>query len=285
MFRELSLIESDVAIEPTTIPYIFCNEQKQQQMLEILANRNFSQNSDAQDDRLHLGFSVWFNLDIICTTKPSYAVILDIDPAVYNCIYPLLKATLSCSDSKESFVQQFIQKIKNSAQLNLLSGYVRKECENLMTSVYGFLAHEEHFNWLKKMVADGRIFFGKADLSNYADIAAIENWMKGKKLRLETFYLSNIPEWISAGDIISWRKIKENLTDLVDSSTLLIDAFYPTQDKTGSGPPLRITEGKFPEYRVKTAKKSSSAFFTNSPKLPSIQQRLNFDKMGNNYAP
>ena len=62
------------------MPYIGCNEEKQADMLVLLKGTS----PIAAERRVHLGFSVWFNLDLMSVTKPAHGIICDINDYVID---------------------------------------------------------------------------------------------------------------------------------------------------------------------------------------------------------
>ncbi len=63
-----------------SMPYIGCNEEKQADMLVLLKGTS----PIAAERRVHLGFSVWFNLDLMSVTKPAHGIICDINDNVID---------------------------------------------------------------------------------------------------------------------------------------------------------------------------------------------------------
>lgn len=237
-------------------PYVLCNEQKQQEILENLNDRFQSPQNEAQNS-LHVGFSVWFNLDIICTTKPQYALVFDIDPAVCDYVYPILESQIKNSGSRDEFVSGFIKKLTSEPNISMQEYplILNSNFKELMTKNHGFLADDDQFNYLKNMIQEDRVFFGKLDMTNSEGMGKIQKWIDKNKLNLQTLYLSNIPEWIREHQPVPWCQTEVSIRELIQNNTLLIDAFYPTTRKDNSGPPLRVTQGGLPEYKVSFANK------------------------------
>lgn len=255
IFNSLKGLAAPVHSNLTGLPYIFCNEQCQEHTLQQLVNiRKESKN------RLHIGFSVWFNFDTICASRPSYAIILDNSPEVSGYIYPLLHSLIKVATSKEEFSALFKQEILNNEYLSTFYGYLEPLLEQAQKTPHGFLFNKENFEYLKKMAQEGRLFFGQVDLLNEKDIKLLKQWIDDNELELATLYISNISEWILQSHFSVWGQAKANITSLLQSETALIDAFYPTPKKGGSGPPQRVTKAQLPDYTVKKEKRTPGIF-------------------------
>ena len=235
-------------------PYLVCNEQKQQDTLKLLANQA---SLGLKENHVHVGFSVWFNFDIICTTRPNYAAIFDCDPGVHGFIYPIFQSTIICATSREEFCSQFLKNLMKQDVFVAYEFLLADDFQLLQKRAYGFLANEDNFNYLKEMITQERVFFGRLDLTNLEQVSTIREWISKNNLILDTLYLSNIPEWIIQGNKHIWdTDIKGSISSLLQGSTQLIDAFYPTTKKDSSGPPQRLTQGTIlPDYQVKVPPK------------------------------
>lgn len=215
------------------LPYIHCNEQNQADCLEPCTG-------------VQIGFSVWFNLDLLAENRAACAIILDKDPSVYK-IYQLLQTAFSQADSREEFVKLFGEMIKKEffqqAQLELA------ELQNDLRKGFGFLSSPEKFTRVKKLIAKKQVFFGCADLMNTEHVILIKDWCDSHGFantdRLS--YFSNIAEWVLQ-DPFKKGTLVQNIRLLTTENTRLIDAFYPTPVKKGSGPPLRVSKGKVPNF-------------------------------------
>ncbi|EHL30376.1 LIC_10091 family protein [Legionella drancourtii] len=266
IFHELIALYAEACSTPINdLPYVICNEQKQQETLASL-----TQLPENDKSTLHVGFSVWFNLDIICTTRPFYAAIFDIDPAVHSFIYPLLQSLILNSASKEEFISQFLKVINENENLEPFSVFLEDQFKLMQNNTHGFLASQDNFNYLKNMITEGRVFFGKANLTKQTDLLLIEQWIINNELDLKTLYLSNIPEWIVQQSKSTWDETQRNITKFIHPNMQLIDAFYPTTKKDGSGPPQRITQGELPSYTVRKAIRS----VTSSPQMSTPKKSL-----------
>src|SRR5690348_7606108 len=121
-FQELVFIQEASAVLPNVTgqaPYILCNEAQQPETLVKLKEMAelSSSSSSSEPAKLHLGFSVWFNLDLLAATPADYAIILDIDPKA-NIIYQHIQAALIATDTRTAFIQVFLTKLEKSDLLS-----------------------------------------------------------------------------------------------------------------------------------------------------------------------
>jgi hypothetical protein len=252
----LSLLNSqEVSSDDHNLPYIHCNETGQKATLDYLS----SIEKNSVNPRVHIGFSVWFNLDIIAATKPDFAIILDIDHKVHRVYesFSVLKDASNPNEFKELFFSQ-LQEKKILSENDLMWEQFRLEEE--LKKDHGFLADTEAFAYIKSMYLAEKIFFGHADLASKNDIQLIKTWCDQNQAIVQTLYLSNIMEWVIEYnlDVSSSQCIKANVDFLKSQHTIIIDAFYPTLLEKKGGPPLRYTLGELPDFTKKT--RSSSTF-------------------------
>lgn len=251
-------------------PYIVCNEQFQPVVLSGLSGSSSSSSSStakAPIKSLHIGFSIWFNLDIIVTTRPDYALIFDIDPSVYLFVYPTIKKAITNSNSRMEFKEQLLSDLFANEFMYPWKEVCCEKFNSLMTASYGFLANDGNFFYLKEIIANNQVFFGKCDLANVDDMNRVREFTNTNQLALTSLYLSNIFEWLFQQSPSSVPDAKQSVQKLLQPCTKLIDAFYPTTKKDFSGPPLRITEGeKLPSFHVEkyNFKKTRSSMFQES---------------------
>lgn len=247
-FSDLEYLTKPVEIKDSQAPYIQCNEDKQKAVLATIAQEAPS-NVLEDSIGIHLGFSVWFNLDLLSVTNSQYAIILDIDPKITH-IYKKLQLCFEKAKKPEEFINLFyIELAKDERLLQFPKEYQLEKLKDELAKGYGFLASQENFSRVKKMAMEGRIFWGQADLTNTTHIELIRDWCKINNARIDTLYLSNIPEWIIGyGTEEAKLAMKSNLESLIGTNTSVIDAFYLSNEKNLSGPPQRITQGNIPSF-------------------------------------
>lgn len=247
-------------------PYLLCNEQEQKEILTKILNLKKASPQTSRP-RVHIGFSVWFNLDIIANTQPDCAVILDIDPNVIATYQKIEEAFKDSSvNTPAKFVGKLMELLKKEGLLYFPEDYfftqttfsnfvneLRPEFADRVIkktvstdSEKGFLFSQSKFEALQKMIRKGAISFGYGNLSNADVLNSIGSWVKAMNLQIETLYLSNILEWL-----LTKSSNKENVVNIVKSiigslvhkETCVIDAFYTHDKGKNSGPPQRIMQG------------------------------------------
>lgn len=243
--------------------YLFCNEQEQDKSLAKMAEIFKQMKRSDESISLHIGFSVAFNLDLLSLPgSPDVGIILDIDPNV-NAIYQHIEANFKNTDidTPKKFVTALVKSLTSDSRdlLCYPSDYIETLFEDALTKGYGFLSSTENFLIVKNKCCQGNIFFGCANIEDVKAMELISTWFKQNKVSVETLYLSNIPEWYfdSKKSLIPLQK---NMANFIGSKTYIIDAFYPTSAKKGSGPPQRITIGQMPSYQRNAVIKRRSMF-------------------------
>ncbi|MFT3741766.1 MAG: hypothetical protein QM752_03705 [Gammaproteobacteria bacterium] len=251
-FKELRKFSEQGPIDKLRSPYILCNEVDQANTLQRITD-SLSATELPKKDALHIGFSVWFNLDLLAVKPTDVAIILDIDPNVQR-IYQKLQDAFKSAETPTEFVKKFSSTFEeNDPLLQFPAADQDKLLNKKLTQGYGFLASTASYAQVKRLVTEGRIFFGRADLTDSEDMQALANWCEKHALKTSTLYLSNIPEWIVRNSPqTTWDKMFKNLKPLIQEETQVIDAYFTDQrkEKEYSGPPLRITQGELPQYSL-----------------------------------
>lgn len=249
-------------------PYICCNEQDQHQTLLSIRKHSHA----ISGKKLHIGFSLWFNLDVVAETRPNVGIILDISPKVFS-VYDILKTALLNSASPEMFINEFFKLLVEDERdlLQFPQDLQEQKLKTELTKGYGFLASQENFEYVKSLCAAERIFFGIADMTNADHIKLLADWCSEYQLSVTTLYLSNIPEWIyDNSSQVQMDSLKKNIALLINNDTAVIDAFYPTLTKCDFGPPQRIAIGELPIYQ----KLKYSSRITSPSELSSVRRTL-----------
>jgi hypothetical protein len=243
-------------------PYLFCNEKNQQNTILAFSNIEKIQNT------AHIGFSSWFNYDIIASRVPVIACICDIDENIL--LYcDLIKTTLLESTDRIDFVNKFKQRLNNSSWINnssindfylpiegypSLENYLNEETQKQES----FLSSDEKFQVIKTLYKTGRIYHLLLDACEQeGKLNSIKEFLTKNNTSLDTLYISNIYEWLDKNSENQEAFIK-NMKTLIDPSTFVIDAFdsnFPIgSPNRKEAPLLRITEGKLPNFERKSCR-------------------------------
>ena len=177
--------------------YLLCNETNQTEALnqiEAYARRL------PRPGGVHIGFSSWFNFDLLSVMSSTYAIILDIDPKLYF-VHEKLSAALIKSERPDIFIDNFLDSF-SEAEENILpfpKSYLRKLLEAELVKGRSFLSQLHTFNRIRTMCSEKRIFFGCADITDHQAMEAVANWCRKRELSVDTIYISNISEWLLRG--------------------------------------------------------------------------------------
>ena len=228
-------------------PYVMCNEQNQAETLNTLKNALGKASPGA-----HIGFSGWFNYDIIAATKSERAVICDINVRMIE-FYGIFESVLVSSANRAEFVQEFTEALGqkgtyfDNGYLWMLPGELNRPGSWLST--------DEGFERIKTMHQDNRVEYrflnAAASLDKFEEI---KQKFERKGIPIRTVYASNIFEWLEKGTEETKAAFKSNMRTLTLRETYYIDAYYPFLNKhrnvvaSGTGPPLRVTKGELPLF-------------------------------------
>ncbi|MBS0615847.1 MAG: hypothetical protein JSR58_04770 [Verrucomicrobia bacterium] len=204
-------------------PYLLCNEERQDASLNQLLHS--VRISDPQ--AVHLGFSVWFNLDLIAQTKPSRAIICDIDPYVIK-LYAAFGEAFKRCDSALDFALEMNRYIigKSFMHYDFKQELVRKG---------SWLSSDKTYDHVRQMYLQGRINFGYLNLADReGKFQAISQWLRQKGLYIQTLYISNIFVWLKKTNLQTLSQGSANIHELLDHRTQTIHAFSPEGNEKNS---------------------------------------------------
>ena len=235
------------------LPYTLCNEEGQEEIFEKL------QSQPTRDNSVHLGFSCWFNYDLIALRNPAFSIICDIDPNTIAML-DLIKNTTLDSASREEFLEKFKSNIESRfpdlgfcgfPPLNevFIQGF--DHFKQLVTKT-GWLSTQNHFETIKRLYQEGRITHQFLDIADKSStFQELKNWALHHDLVFDTIYDSNIWEWLD-GREHSLKTMNANLNCLINPQTYFITAWKRIA-KVGH-PELAMEQGAQPKRNVQILK-------------------------------
>jgi hypothetical protein len=215
----------------SSLPYISCNEQEQAATLTKLAS---DPSSIPRKLKVHLGFSVWFNLDLIAVTKPSYGILCDYDDKIMD-IYQGIIESLAKSTNRREFVRHFGLFLEQNCE-NLFA-LTKEELSNFfniqneLTRPGSWLASQDSFQVIKDLSTEGRLLFLNLDITDTQGIfPSIRDWLDKNNLELDTLYGSNIIDWLK--DDQKQLQYRLNLKTISTENTRFIQAYAHVPKKS-----------------------------------------------------
>jgi hypothetical protein len=172
--------------------YLGSNELEQQPVTQILL-----QAPHHPDANVHCGVSGWYNLDIAILRNSQFVVIVDINENVKK-LYELTQKILAQSDDIDSFVTNFTK------ALSTQPFKVREaDIEKIRKKSFLWLQTPENFHKTKKMFEEKRCTAMVGTLSNPNTAQKIQSHLLEQgfaKGCIDTFYASNVADWLIEGD-------------------------------------------------------------------------------------
>src|SRR3972149_4886337 len=164
-------------------PYIFCNEQLQTEVIQMLQERDIRAG-------VHLGFSGWFNFDIMAATIPSKALVCDINKRMLD-FYEVFQSVLLSSSNREEFVEK-LQKSLDERSDYFDNGYLW-QLPGELTREGSWLSSDEGFAFIKELHQSNRVEYRFLDATGDATI--FNGFRSEFGDLIKTVYASNIYEW------------------------------------------------------------------------------------------
>ncbi|MBS0648489.1 MAG: hypothetical protein JSS10_04595 [Verrucomicrobia bacterium] len=211
----------------SSMPYISCNEEGQDTSLGFMKNYP---SSIPPDKRVHIGFGVWFNFDLIGSTKPAYAILCDIDNHVID-VYKAISERLTVSPNRFKFIEYFREYLMNNSEklfgLDTLSEVEKIfTIENEANRPGSWLSSEQSYQVVRQLHSKRKILFLRLNITDdRAVFMQIAKWMNENKLELDTLYVANIIEWIPQK--LKQQAYLENLRTISSANTRFIQAHKP----------------------------------------------------------
>lgn len=196
--------------------YIGTNEEGRQETFDCLAT------STAKPNACHIGFSSWFNFDIIVKRKSSRAILIDFNPNTKSFLLETLNCVIT-SDNRSVFSDKMYNYIKNNEgkfSINCSEGIEGRVYENSLEvadEVYceskipgNWLNTDEGFNYIKKLASEGKISVITEDIGSHEKFKRISNIIDENGYSIDTLYVSNISKYMSS------KESKENFVKSVN---------------------------------------------------------------------
>jgi len=216
-------------------PYVLCNETQQDQVLQTLASRvplpqtpSPSPTECRMPFRVHIGFAAQLNFDIMAITRPTHALICDINSSMLR-YYHAFEECIRTSPDRKTFLTKILPEIPEMARPNFLGETERPT---------SWLSDEDKYSFIRSMYLTDRIRHRCLDASG----KSLEELAKQKpsNMSVQTLYASNIFEWLEQSGFEAREQFIKNMSALMTRETSFIDARYLTSQRQGSGPPLRV---------------------------------------------
>lgn len=191
------------------------------------------------DNACHIGFSGWYNLNIMALRGSTRAIICDFNPE-NGLFFDFTLKYLLCSQTRKEFLEKikvYIKAYGYNTNPKLTPDQLKhsvtispsffcmsplEEIESYMTSEHGWLHTEERFQHIRNLAVAGKIAAVTLDIRNVEKFKKIKNLLQDNtNVNIDTVYISNIYAYIFGDDRALFL---QTINMLCASNTLLIDA-------------------------------------------------------------
>ncbi len=148
---------------------------------------------------IHIGCATWHNLDMICTRRSTYGLIIDFNPKNAEFIKKTIDL-IGFSESRDAFKQAMIMHL-NSLEGKEKELFFHADQKGLPTDRIemellregSWLQSEENYLFIKQqLVAKDRLIAITEDITNFENFAKIRKFLDSNNIVIDTLYLSNI---------------------------------------------------------------------------------------------
>jgi hypothetical protein len=235
-------------------PYILSNEKGGEAILEALSAVPTTGNG------VHIGFSFWFNLDLIALRQPKVAIICDVNKRSFLAMEMLKDAVLAAKSPRECIDLFYSEVTANAEALfdyDFLNPSAFCNAESPEERLYqelerphSWLYSEERFLSVQERMKAGTIIFYPLNIADTTGaFAEIKAWIEENKYSLDTLYSSNIQEWLLNSTREDREAMKKNMETLLSHDTHYIDACKEYHCK--GEPTMRMSIGSFQKIEYK----------------------------------
>jgi hypothetical protein len=264
--------------ECSALTYMFSNESGIENTFSKLAEI-----PPSLSNKIHVGFAFWFNLNLIAKRQSAYAIICDIDPGI-NLLFECLREAILVSHNIDFFTRIYIQKLKEKNFIGCIN-YVfdeinlTRKLEDEKKNFSSWLSNEKHFLHIKLLFVQQKIICRKFNITDSICFQQFIFWLQQKQsvFEMDTFYTSNIYEWVEKGAVRHRDAFEKNIDLLFQNfqRVTIIDALYEySLQHNESGPPQRVFLGAKPHYKREKIFKDS--FRINSLAGCPLPKRMKF---------
>lgn len=247
---------TDLSFYPT------CNEAGQAKTLS-----DIPPSVSTQRKKLHLGFSISFNHDLIAHRQPEFAIVADIAPRALKYYEDFSTILVSCS-SRQQFAEMMQTHLeKHSKEYFSCEPPITFLCDltTELTREGSWLFTDKGFETVKAMHVENRIYYVKLNLIDEEKFATLSKWITEEELHLDTVYVSNIPEWLHPSNAVASpaaRSYLDNIRSLLKPTTYVVDAFKRFPMVRGAKPEQRTLTGaaELPVYERTNTRNRESLF-------------------------
>jgi len=218
--------------------YVLCNEKGQETVLRKLQHVH----SPSTTPRVHLGFSCWFNFDLLAQRESDLGIICDFDSNMIATL-DLMKKAILCSETREKFIELFWESLEKAEGFG---GRLQDEEKFLNYDDFrekylgrGWLKTEESFTKIQNMYREDQIIHRQLDICDKKAFGEIATWLRENDLQFDTLYSSNIPEWLHESS--SSKAMYENLDGVISDQTAVLTAQKRFKNK--GSPTLSLNVG------------------------------------------
>ncbi len=184
--------------------YVGTNEYDREVTFECLAN------ATAIPQSCHIGFSSWFNFDIIIARKSSRAILIDFNPNTKTFLVETLNQVVT-SENRTDFadkIREYIRLNESKFALNCnvqeydyshcTFPYEEVQCE--LNIPGNWLNTDEGFDYIKKLANEGKIAVITEDISSHEALEKISRVVKENKYVIDTLYVANISQYFKGNE-------------------------------------------------------------------------------------
>lgn len=176
----------------------------------------------------HIGFSGWYNFDVMAARRSGRGLICDFNPDNKKFIERTLQI-LRTSSSRESFVKAMMEFAEGRNGI-YFSPNDRPECigaENeIRQELYrkgSWLFTEEAFNHIKNLAMSDKIAAITTDIRNSANFQKVATLFADNNMSIDSLYLSNISMYLSH-EVDNRNAYTSTVKLLIKPETIVINA-------------------------------------------------------------
>jgi hypothetical protein len=229
------ILNLDQSFGVYTKPHILTNETGLDQSMQKLMESSCHKNS------FHVGFSNWFNFDVIVARRTLGAIIGDISDLVFN-FFSIVQHCILSSPTRNDFIREMSGIVKQEQFCRLSAA--EELCEDFKKECMrggSWISSDASFAYIKGLYEQNKIFFLRIDITDNAAFKMIKDFLDVNHFYLDTLYVSNIGDWLrnQPENQLKLSQMKASIEHISENKTFIIDASYYFVDEPSVKNPIQ----------------------------------------------
>lgn len=180
------------------------------------------------NNSVHLGFSGWFNYDIVVARNSSAMILNDINNPITE-VHQITKRIILTTNNRFDFIRSFIQELQRNSARYFYPGSTEQDILNELNRPGSWLSTDWGFQKIQSLFRQNRVVLFRNDIKDQRNCQAIHQWIDHNSLCLDTCYISNIPDWLQEHE----KQVMRNNLRIMQPQLMIDASLYYNREEPG----------------------------------------------------